>query len=48
MRNHFILAVLVICWAIWLSRNDAVFGNTPIKSSLQVIVRAPLLGSTTT
>ena len=39
-RSHFILAASAICWAIWLSRNDAVFDNAPIKSSLQVVFRA--------
>jgi hypothetical protein len=40
MRRHFILAASAICWAIWLSRNDAVFDNAPIKSSLQVAFQA--------
>jgi hypothetical protein len=40
MRSHFILVASAICWAIWLSRNDAVFDNAPIKSSLQVVFRA--------
>jgi hypothetical protein len=40
MRSHFILAAPAICWIIWLSRNDAVFDNAPIKSSLQVVYRA--------
>jgi hypothetical protein len=25
MKSHFILGASAICWAIWLSRNDAVF-----------------------
>jgi hypothetical protein len=40
MRSHFILVASAICWAIWLSRNDAVFDNAPIKSSLQMVFRA--------
>jgi hypothetical protein len=52
MKSHFILGASAICWAIWLSRNDAVFDNAPIKSSFaggfSGYALAPLVGSTTT
>jgi hypothetical protein len=34
-----LIGVVVICWALWISRNDLVFQKSQYKSILQVIFR---------
>ena len=39
LRKQFLMGVAALCWAIWLSRNDAVFNRKLPNSYLQVIFR---------
>jgi hypothetical protein len=34
-----LLVILAMYWAIWLSRNDVVFDNSPLKTPMQVVLR---------
>jgi hypothetical protein len=34
-----LIGLAVICWALWINRNDLVFQKSQIKSILQVIFR---------
>jgi hypothetical protein len=38
-RNCVLLGVAVVCWAIWLSRNDVVFQRSKPNSCLLLIFR---------
>jgi hypothetical protein len=43
LRDQFKKIVLIgaaaLCWALWTSRNDVVFDNSPIKTYIQVLYR---------
>jgi hypothetical protein len=39
-RNQILLGAAVLCWAIWLNRNDMVFNKAKANTSMQVIFRA--------
>jgi hypothetical protein len=39
MRRMLLLVVSAMCWAIWLSSNDVVFDNAPLKTPMQVVFR---------
>jgi hypothetical protein len=38
-RNIVLIGLAVICWALWVSRNDLVFQKSQYMSILQVIFR---------
>jgi hypothetical protein len=46
LRSRVLVVVAAMRWAIWLSRNDIVFGNCPTISYLQVLLRGNLLVQT--
>ena len=39
LRNQIIVGIAAMCWALWLTRNDAVFQNLVSNSQLQVLFR---------
>jgi hypothetical protein len=39
MRKLLLIGAAALIWAIWTSRNDIVFDNTPIKTYMQVLFR---------
>ena len=39
-RNLILTGVSVVCWAMWLSRNDIVFDNVNPQPCLQILFRA--------
>ena len=38
-KTQLLCGVSVLCWAPWLSRNDIVFDNSPMKTYMQVLFR---------
>jgi len=39
-KTQLVCGVSALCWALWLSRNDIVFDNSPMKTYMQVLFRA--------
>ena len=39
-KTQLLCGVYALCWALWLSRNDIVFDNSPMKIYMQVLFRA--------
>jgi hypothetical protein len=39
MRKLLLIGAAALIWAIWTSRNDIVFDNTPIKTYMHVLFR---------
>jgi hypothetical protein len=40
LREHICVGLTVLCWAIWLNRNDMVFNRSKSNTFMQVIFRA--------
>jgi hypothetical protein len=39
-RKQILVGATALCWAIWTSRNDIIFDNSPMKTYMQVVYRA--------
>jgi hypothetical protein len=39
-RKQILVEATALCWAIWTSRNDIIFDNSPMKTYMQVVYRA--------
>ena len=39
-KTQLLCGVYALCWALWLSRNDIVFDNSPMKTYMHVLFRA--------
>lgn len=39
LQYKILVGASALCWAVWLSRNDMVFNNTKVASSMQVIYK---------